>query len=141
MGKCYNTTVIDANIEAVWAMIKDFHEMSWADKIVTELTPVGDVPGTQVGAKRILNGVFHESLLSLDSENFSFSYSIDDGPEPVSKDSVSNYVGVVQFYPVTDSGQTFVKWVSSYEAKSDQAVADFCNPLYAGLLSALKSKF
>ena len=141
MGKCYNSTVVDASIEKVWEMMKDFHKVSWGDKVITKIDIVGEVPGTEAGAKRILNEAFHETLLSVDSKNFSFTYSIDDGPGPVSKDSVSNYVGKVSLYPITDSGKTFVEWISTYESDSDSAVGDFCNPVYAGLLSSLKSKF
>jgi hypothetical protein len=141
MGKCNNTTVVDASIEKVWETLKDFHKVSWGDKVITKIDIVGDVPGTEVGAKRILNEAFHETLLSVDSNNFSFNYSIDDGPGPVSKDSVKNYVGKVSLYPVTDTGKTFVEWISTYESDSDSAVGDFCNPIYAGLLSSLKSKF
>lgn len=141
MGKCYNSTIVDDSIEEVWEMIKDFHKMSWGDKVITKVDIVGEISGTEIGAKRILNEVFHETLLSVDNKNFSFTYSIDDGPGPVSKDSVSNYVGKVSLYPVTDSGETFVEWISTYESDSDSAVGDFCNPIYAGLLSSLKSKF
>ncbi len=141
MGKCYNSTVVDASIDDVWDMIKDFHQLSWGDKVITKVDIVGEVSGTEVGAKRILNEAFHETLLSADSKNFSFTYSIDDGPGPVSNDSVSNYVGKVSLYPVTDSGKTFVEWISTYESDSDSVVGDFCNPIYAGLLSSLKSRF
>ena len=141
MGKCYNSTIVDDSIEEVWEMIKDFHKMSWGDKVITKVDIVGEISGTEIGAKRILNEVFHETLLSVDNKNFSFTYSIDDGPGPVSKDSVSNYVGKVSLYPVTDSGETFVEWISTYDSDSDSAVGDFCNPIYAGLLSSLKSKF
>lgn len=141
MGKCYNSTVIDASIENVWEMIRNFHDLSWADKVITNVDVVGELSGTEVGAKRILNEAFHETLLTVDNKNFSFAYSIDDGPGPVSKEAVSNYVGKVSLYPITDSGKTFIEWVSTYESDSASAVGDFCNPIYAGLLSSLKSKF
>ena len=141
MGKCYNSTVIDASINEVWNSIKNFHDLSWADKVITKVDKVGEISGTEVNAKRILNDVFHETLLSIDNEGFSFTYSIDDGPEPVSKDLVSNYVGKVTLYPITNTGKTFVEWVSTYKSVSDSDVAEFCNPIYAGLLSSLKSKF
>jgi hypothetical protein len=141
MGQCYNSAVIDAPADEVWEKINNFHELAWGDKVVTKVDVVGSVLGTEVGAKRILNDAFHETLLSIDSDNLSFTYSIDDGPEPVSKDAVSNYVGRVSLFPVTDSGKTFIEWVSTYESDSDSAVGDFCNPIYAGLLASLKSKF
>jgi len=141
MGQCYNSTIIDASVDKVWEMINDFHELSWGDQVVTKIDIVGNTPGTEAGAKRILNEAFHETLLSIDSDGLTFTYSIDDGPDPVSKDSVTNYVGRVSLYPVTDSGQTFIEWTSTYESDSDRTVSDFCNPIYSGLLRSLKSKF
>jgi hypothetical protein len=141
MGKCYNSTVVNASIETVWEMIKDFHKVSWGDKVINKIDKVGELSGVEIGAKRILNEVFHETLQSFDSKNHSFSYSIDDGPGPVSKGSVSNYIGKVSLYPITDSGKTYVEWVSTYQSDADTEVGDFCNPIYAGLLSSLKSKF
>ncbi len=141
MGKCYNSTIIDAPMESVWEMIQNFHKVSWGDKVITKIDIVGDISGIEIGAKRILNEVFYETLKSIDSKNHSFTYSIDDGPGPVSKDSVSNYISKVYLYPVTDSGKTFIEWISTYESDLDSKVADFCNPIYSGLLSSLKSKF
>ena len=141
MGRCYNSTVVNGSVESVWEMINDFHEVSWGDKVITKVDIIGDLPGNEAGAKRILNDAFHETLLSVDMSNFTFSYSIDDGPGPVSKLAVSDYVGKVSLYPITDSGNTFVEWVSTYDSDSESSVADFCNPIYAGLLSSLESKF
>lgn len=141
MNKCYNSTVVNSAIENVWDLIKDFHAVSWGDKVITKVDIVGNVAGTEVGAKRILNDAFHETLLSVDNENFKFSYSIDDGPGPVSKGSVKNYVGEVSLYSITSTGKTFVEWVSTYESVDPNSVAEFCNPIYAGLLSSLESKF
>ncbi|MFV9615817.1 MAG: SRPBCC family protein, partial [Gammaproteobacteria bacterium] len=101
MGQCYNSTVIDASVDKVWEMISNFHELSWGDGVVTKVDVIGDAPGTEVGARRILNGAFHETLLSIDSDSMTFTYSIDDGPGPVAKDSVTNYVGRVSLFPVT----------------------------------------
>ncbi len=139
MGNCYNSTVVNVAREKVWETIKDFHDLSWADPVLTKLDIIGDKSGLEIGAKRFLNDAFHETLVSVNEDEFTFSYSIDDAPEPLSKDSVSNYLGVVRLYPVTDSNGTFVEWTSSFESGDDQAVSDFCNPIYAALLGALKS--
>lgn len=141
MGKCYNTTVVNAPVEKVWDRINNFHDMSWCPDVITKIEAVGDKDGTEVGAKRILNDAFHETLASVDEDIYEFSYSIDDGPGPVAKSAVSNYVGVVRLLPVTDSNNTFVEWSSSYESDSDSEVADFCNPIYFALLASLKSGF
>ncbi len=139
MGQCYNSTVVDSAIEETWAVIRNFYELGWATGVVTKMEKVGDVDGDTPGARRILNDAFHETLRSIDDETYAFSYSIDNGPGPVATDVVSNYLGTVSLHAVTDSGQTFVVWTSSYESDQNDAVAELCNPIYQALLSALKS--
>ncbi len=135
MGSCHNKIEIDSPINTVWKTICDFHDMSWAPEVITSLTKVGDKNGNEVGAKRVLNDAFHETLTKVDADAFTFSYSIDDGPGPVSNSVVDNYIGVVKLTE-TDDG-TLVEWSSSYESEKDDEVADFCNPIYSALLSAL----
>lgn len=139
MGHCYNSTVVNVPIEKVWDRFKDFHDLSWAAGVITKLEVVGDKTGDQVGAQRLLNDAFLETLVSVNANEFTFTYSIDDGPEPLSKDSVSNYLGTVRLCPVTDSNATFVEWTSSFEASSDEVITNFCNPIYVAMLDALKS--
>jgi len=141
MGNCYNSTTVHASIDQVWEMIQNFHQLDWAAPVVTNVDVVGDLPGTRIGAKRILNDAFHETLLSVDPLNYRMSYSIDDGPGPVAKGKVENYIGRVELFPVTDTGDTFVKWSTEFESSDEAEVADFCNPIYSGLLAALKTRF
>lgn len=136
MGKCYNKIEIDAPVNNVWDTISDFHDLSWAPDVVSSVDKVGDKPGDTVGARRILNGVFHETLTVLDPVNHTFSYSIDDGPGPVANDAVSNYIGTVKISP-SGSGAT-VEWSSVFQSENDNEVADFCNPIYTALLNSLK---
>jgi len=138
---CYNTTVINASAERVWELLRDFHELSWAEGVVTSVERVGDAGATQVGAQRILNGAFHETLRSLDDAAMTLTYSIDDGPGPVARDLVNDYLGRIRVLPVTDTGGAFVEWESSYESADVAAVADFCNPIYRAALAALKAHF
>ncbi len=138
---CYNSTVVNAPADLVWETIKDFHNLSWSENIVSDVEKVGDKEGTEVGAKRVLNEAFHETLLSVDNEEKKFTYSIDDGPDAVSKDNVSGYVGTVQVFPVSDTDETFVLWASEWDSAKNDTVADFCNPIYHALLQDLKSHF
>lgn len=140
---CYNATVLNAAPDTVWKALRDFHDLSWSSNVVEEVTKVGDVAGTEVGAKRILNNAFHETLHVLDDDARYLKYSIDDGPGPVAKDAVSDYFGEVRVLSVTvpaDSGQCVVVWESSWSSGSEE-VHDFCDPIYHALLSDLKSHF
>ncbi|MEX2525540.1 MAG: SRPBCC family protein [Gammaproteobacteria bacterium] len=137
---CYNSTVVPAGVDEVWKRLRNFHDMDWAPDVIESCEVVGDIPGTQIGAKRILNQAFHETLLALDDTERTLKYSIDDGPEAVSRDNVSDYLGEVSVFPVTDDNRTFVLWKSSW-GDSGGGVAEFCDPIYKALLDALKSHF
>ncbi len=135
MGNCYNKVEIGAPINKVWELVKDFHDMSWAPGVITSLEVVGDKKGNEVGAKRILNEAFHETLAKLDQDNYTFSYSIDDGPGPVAEDAVKNYIGVVKLSETSNG--TSMEWNSSFESANENDVVEFCNPIYRALMSAL----
>jgi hypothetical protein len=137
---CNNSIVINESTDKVWAAIKNFHDLSWSANVVAKVDKIGDKTGNEIGAKRILNDAFHETLLSVDEKAKAFTYSIDNGPGPLASDAVSGYVGKVELIPVTADNSTFVRWTSKWESESG-GVADFCNPIYHALLNDLKGHF
>ncbi|GLX76987.1 hypothetical protein tinsulaeT_03270 [Thalassotalea insulae] len=137
---CYNSTYVNAPISQVWQAMRNFHDLSWAPNVVEHVDVVGDAKPDQIGAKRVLNGAFHETLVAFDETNNSFSYRIDNGPGAVSKENVSGYIGTVKLFSVTDSNATFVLWTSSWEIGGEDVKA-FCDPIYVALLTDLKASF
>jgi carbon monoxide dehydrogenase subunit G len=136
MGSTNQEIEINAPVDTVWQAIRDFHNMGWAPNVITNLETVGDKPGDAPGAGRILNGAFHETLQTLDDDGKTFTYSIDDGPSPVSKDDVNNYIGRVA---VEGAGEgTRVEWTSNWE-NNDEAAQDFCSGIYNALLNDMKA--
>ena len=140
MGRTYQSIVVKAPLERVWKAIRDFHDISWAPGVVTKVTAVGKPKGNQIGAKRVINDAFHETLLELSEVEHRVRYSIDDGPSPVSSKEVKNYIGDLHLLPVTEGKATFVEWASSWEAKNN-AAEEFCHTIYVALLNELKKKF
>lgn len=138
---CYNSVVVNASANTVFDTIKDFHDASWSKNVVVKLDAIGDRSGNEIGAKRVLNDAFHETLRSVDHEGKKFTYSIDDGPGPVSKDNVEGYLGEVTVIPITENDTSVVIWSSKWNSSKDGGVADFCNPIYHALLQDLKSHF
>jgi len=138
MGKCYNKIEIGAPIATVWQTINNFHDMSWAEGVITSLVKIGDVSGSEIGAKRFLNDAIQETLVSLDDNHFRFTYSIDDGPGPIAKSAVENYLGVVKLSEISTG--TLVEWSSSFDSDDENSVTEFCDPIYTALLGALKNK-
>ncbi len=136
MGQTHQSTEISVPPEQVWDALRNFHDMSWAPNVITSLEVVGEIAGDQEGAGRILNGAFHETLLEVDDAERRLRYTIDDGPSPVSKTYVSNYVGQVQVSPEGDG--TLVEWSSQWD-RNDEAAHDFCHGIYVALLADLKA--
>lgn len=139
MGTTYQSVHVHAPIHLAWDKIKNFHKMDWTDGFITKLETVGDLAETEIGARRILNEAFHETLQSFSPEEYTFTYSIDDGPSPVSKSEIKNYIGRVKLYPITQSNTTFVEWSSSWDG--DETACDFCSGIYTALLDAFEKSF
>lgn len=131
---------IDASMSEVWSKLNNFHDLSWAPNVVTNVEKVGSIDGGEVGAKRILNNAFHETLVEMDNSKYMLKYSIDDGPTPVSKEEVSNYYGFVKLSPSTNGKRTHVEWSSSWESNVEDAV-EFCHGIYVALLNELAESF
>lgn len=124
----------------MWSKFSNFHDFSWAPNVITNAEKVGHKDGDEVGAKRILNNVFHETLIEYDAEEYLLRYCIDDGPSPVSKGEVSNYIGVVRLSAPPGTVGTLVEWSSSWESNTEEAV-DFCHGIYVALLDELAASF
>jgi len=137
---CNNSVVINAPAEKVWNVLKNFHDLSWSTNVVSKVEVVETKSASEAGAQRILNDAFHETLRSVNESGKSFTYSIDDGPGAVAKDSVEGYLGEVTVFSVTDNDTSFVSWISKWKS-SKGGVAEMCNPIYHALLQDLKSHF
>lgn len=138
MGKTYQSVVLNKSIDKVWETLANFHDLSWAPNVVKKVDKVGDVSGDQVGAKRVLNDAFHETLLEVNSQDYSIGYSIDEAPSPISSSEVNNYRGKIKLTPVTLDGTTLIEWSSSWE-NNDEKAQEFCSVIYNALLNDLKS--
>ncbi|CAA6824555.1 MAG: Polyketide cyclase [uncultured Thiotrichaceae bacterium] len=140
MPSTYQSIVVNAPIEAVWDTVKNFHDFSWAPAVIESCEVVGDATGLEVGAKRVLNGAFEETLVELDDEIHKVRYSIDNGPSPVSSSDVKNYFGTLRLRSSTIDNKTLVEWGSVWDSDSDEAV-EFCHGIYVALLQSLAGYF
>jgi len=140
MPSTYQTASLPATISEIWGKFSDFHDFSWSANVITKVEKVGDKNGDEIGAKRILNDAFHETLVEYNPEEYLLKYSIDDGPSPVSKEEVATYIGVVKLSALPDDKGTLVEWSSSWYANSDDAV-DFCHGIYMALLEELSNLY
>lgn len=139
MPSTKQSVVIDAPMPEVWNRFSNFHDLSWAPNVITGVDKVGNVDGNSVGAKRILNNAFHETLVEINNNEYLLKYSIDDGPSPVSKEEVENYIGVIKLSS-SEGSSTLVEWTSSWDSRLEDAV-EFCHGIYVALLGELKNSF
>jgi NADPH2:quinone reductase len=107
------STIIDAPIERVWAVLRDFNShLDWHPIIADSVIEGGEAPD-QVGcvrAFRLKDGnELREQLLTLDDRNHVSTYCILD-----STILLQRYVATVTLKPVTDGNRTFWHWQSSF---------------------------
>lgn len=101
----YISHVIDAPIEKVWEVMRDFNKMPAYHAGIKASVIEGGCPSDQVGCVRRLTlgaGFVRERLLCLDDRNYVFAYEIIEGTLPV-----RGYVAGVRLHRVTDGNRTF----------------------------------
>jgi NADPH:quinone reductase-like Zn-dependent oxidoreductase len=108
------SAVIDAPIERVWAVLRDFNSHSAWHPAVGESRIERNEPADQVGCVRnfFLKDGNHirEQLLALSDRDYVSTYCILDATLPM-----RNYVATVQLKRVTDGDRTFWHWESTFE--------------------------
>jgi hypothetical protein len=140
MPKIYNSIIVPAPIEQVWSRIRDFHDFSWAPSLIGLCEKVGESNGYCVGARRLLNGVFLDTLIAYNQIEKRIMSSMDEGPSPVSAREIYDYVGNLHLLPVTADNTTFAEWSASWESINTDAV-EYMNLVYRSLLSDLAVGF
>jgi hypothetical protein len=143
MPRVYNSIIVPAPIERVWSRINDFHDFSWAPSLIASCEKVGSGGGSSVGARRLLNGVFLDTLVAYSTIEHRLMYSMDEGPSPVSSREIRGYVGDLHLLPVTAASATFAEWTGTWdtwEGGGEAAVA-YMNDVYRSLLVDLAASF
>lgn len=119
MTEVRRSTIIDAPIEEVWALLRDFngHEQ-WHPAVARSSIEDGE-PADLIGAVRdfrLADGSrIREQLLSLSDRDCCFEYCILEAPLPL-----MGYVARVTLTPVTDGNRTFWEWRSRFSPPSSR---------------------
>jgi NADPH:quinone reductase-like Zn-dependent oxidoreductase/uncharacterized protein YndB with AHSA1/START domain len=128
LQRVVRSTVIDAPIERVWAVIRDFNSHDqWHEAVDVSHIERGE-RSDQVGCVRsftLRDGHrIREQLLTLDEREHKSTYCIVEATVPLQR-----YVATVTLKPVTDGNRTFWHWESTFatppgmEAELRQMVA------------------
>ena len=107
------STVIDAPIERVWAVLRDFNSHDRWHDVVAESRIEGDERGDQVGCVRSFmlkdGNRIREQLLTLSDSEHRSTYCIVEATVPLQR-----YVATLTLKPVTDGDRTFWHWESTF---------------------------
>jgi len=114
MIRVRRSAVIDAPIERVWAVLRDFNSHSaWHPAVGPSAIENGEPPD-QVGCVRNFTlkdgNHIREQLLALSDRDYVSTYCILDATLPM-----RNYVATVQLKRVTDGDRTFWQWESTFD--------------------------
>ena len=107
------STVIDAPIERVWAVLRDFNSHDRWHDVVVESRIEGDERSDQVGCVRSFTlsdgNRIREQLIALSDSEHKSTYCIVEATVPLQR-----YVATVTLKPVTDGDRTFWHWESTF---------------------------
>jgi NADPH:quinone reductase-like Zn-dependent oxidoreductase len=107
------STVVQAPIQAVWNLLRDFNAHDRWHPIVAESAIEDGRAADEIGCVRRFRlrqgGWLREQLLKLSDCDHSFTYCILEAPLPL-----YDYVATVRLKPITDGGGTFWEWQSSF---------------------------
>ena len=113
MIRVTRSTVINASIDRVWSVLRDFNSHTKWHPVVAESIIEGDEPSDRVGCVRrfrLQDGArVREQLLSLSDRDHRLTYCILNADIPL-----EHYVATVQLKPVTDGDGTFWHWQSTF---------------------------
>jgi NADPH:quinone reductase-like Zn-dependent oxidoreductase len=119
LQKVVRSTVIDAPIERVWAVIRDFNSHDQWHDVVEASRIEGGEASSQVGCVRSFSlrdgNRIREQLLTLDDREHKSTYCIVEATVPLQR-----YVATVTLKPVTDGNRTFWHWESTFATPPGQ---------------------
>ncbi len=143
MPHVYVSTVIDAPVAAVWAVVRDFNGLPAWTPFVAESRIEANMPADKIGCIRAFRlkdgGRIRERLLALSDYEFSQSYAILESPL-----GVDDYVATLRLLPVTEGGRSFAEWSADFAcpaAREAELVTHIGRNVFLAGLQALQARF
>lgn len=143
MVKVYTSSVIDAPVERIWALIRDFNALPKWHPAIRDSRIEQRHPPDKVGCIRNFNlrdgGNIREQLLALSDYDYACTYSILESPM-----GVSNYIATLKLTPITDGDRTFAEWSAEFDCAPErerQLAEQIGQGVFQGGFDALKERF
>ncbi len=119
MAKAYASRIIDAPVEAVWDVVRDFNALpAWIPAVSRSTIEEGLAPDVVGCIRSFYIGEQHvrERLLMLDDSRYRFAYDFETPAFPV-----ANYVANFELIPLTDGDRTFAQWSATFDEAPEDA--------------------
>lgn len=143
MPEVFVSSVIPAQADAVWAVIRDFNALPDWHPGIAQSRIEGDRASDSVGCIRNFQladgGTIREQLLALDDTERRCVYTILESPLPL-----WDYVARLRLLPVTDGGRCYAEWTAEFACNSSDAdglVDTVGNGVFQTGFDALKQRF
>ncbi|WP_305989028.1 MULTISPECIES: SRPBCC family protein [unclassified Roseibium] len=143
MARVYTSSVINAPAAKVWERIRDFNGLPKWHPRIRESRIEDALPADKVGCIRNFNlqngDNIREQLLGLSDYDLFYSYSMLEGPMPL-----SDYIATLRLTPVTEGDRTFIEWSAEFECdpeNEDDLVSGIGTNVFQGGFDALKRHF
>ena len=140
MPRVVRSTIIDAPVDRLWSILRDFNGHDRYHPIVAESSIERGYSSDKVGCIRRFTlkagGELREQLISLSDLEMSMSYCLLDTPIPL-----FNYVAHVRLLPVTDGNRSFWQWESRFTTpagREAELAAIVGNDVYVAGMEAVR---
>lgn len=140
MVEVRESTIVDAPVEDVWRILRDFNGHDRWHPAVAASEIEGGAPVDAVGAVRAFRlaggGLLREQLIALSDEDRTLTYCLLEAPLPL-----MGYVATIALRPVTDGDRTFWDWRSSFAppaARRDELVRLVGEEIYKAGFAAIR---
>ena len=114
MVKVRQSTIIDAPVDAVWDVLRDFNGHDRWHPAIASSEIEGGAPVDAIGSVRDFRlgdgSRLREQLLALSDSKRTLTYCLLEAPLPL-----MGYVATIRLRPVTDGEQTFWEWHSEFD--------------------------
>ena len=141
MVKVLKSTIVNAPVDAVWEILRDFNGHDHWHPAVRDSAIERNLASDKIGCVRRFHlqdgSELREQLLTLSDLETTFSYCLLDTPVPL-----FNYVAHVRLTPVTDTDSTFWEWESRFDTPAGQSreLADMVgSDIYAAGFEAVRT--
>jgi len=120
MAKAYASAIMDAPIDIVWKIVRDFNGLAHWHPAITKSDIEDGLSSAEVGCIRsfyLTDGAHvREKLLSLDDLKHKLTYCFVKPAFPV-----ENYIAEMKLDPISDGNKTLAQWTAHFdEAAQDK---------------------